>query len=94
MASTLRGTRGKVQPGKARRLAVSGRPERTSPKADHEAPSINTIRYQLAIMITALLVLIALLAAVQTNALAVLQILLPLIGTMFGFFFGYKVGKM
>jgi hypothetical protein len=51
------------------------------------------VRNHLAILMTSLLAILALVAAVQIGALPVIQLLLPLVGTIFGFYFGYRAGK-
>jgi hypothetical protein len=58
------------------------RPQKTP---DTEA---GNVRNHLAIMVVSLLVVLALVAAVQSGALPVLQYLSPIIGAIFGFYFG------
>jgi hypothetical protein len=48
------------------------------------------IRRDLAIAFTVLLVIIAVMAALQNGAMPVLDKLLPLVAIIFGFFFGHK----
>ena len=93
MPSTSRNNYEKTQSKNAPQSTELGRLAR-NPKSRPGSPLVDRVRYQIAILMIMLLMLIALLAAVQTGALSVLQLLLPLIGTIFGFFFGYKVGKM
>jgi hypothetical protein len=54
----------------------------------------NEVRNHLAVLITSLLVILALIAAIQSGAMTVIQLLLPLVGTIFGFYFGYKAGRI
>ena len=79
MATTARGQRNDVPQ------------ETTEPKEPAaKTPDSETtnVRTHIAIMMVSLLIVLALVAAVQTGALSVLQLILPLIGAIIGFYFG------
>lgn len=90
MADIQRNHRG-AQPKTTRNPTKSATPD--APHKSEQDTTTADVRNHLAIMMTALLVILALVAAVQTGAMPVIQVLLPLVGTIFGFFFGYRVGR-
>ena len=63
-------------------------------EALHEDSSAVRIRRDLALIMTGLLVVMALVAAFQIGAMPVLDKMLPLIAIVFGFFFGHKASKL
>jgi hypothetical protein len=66
---------------------------KTRPKKCRDDEQTSNIRNHLAVLLTSLLVILALLAAVQIGAMPVIQLLLPLIGTIIGFYFGVRFGR-
>jgi hypothetical protein len=71
------------------------RPKTTSGirKLRQEDPATARIRRDLALIVTGLLVVIALVAAFQIGAMPVLDKMLPLVAIIFGFFFGHRASK-
>ena len=59
-----------------------------------EDSAASRIRRNLAIMVTALLIVIALIATFQIGAMPVLDKLLPLVAIIFGLFYGHRAGKL
>lgn len=55
---------------------------------------IHLVRRDLAVTITSLVVIVALVAAFQNGAMPVLDKVLPLVMLAFGFFFGHRAGRL
>jgi uncharacterized protein YacL len=61
---------------------------------NQEDPVMTLIRRELALIITGLVVVIALVASFQIGAMPVLDKVLPLVTLIVGFFFGHKTSKL
>jgi hypothetical protein len=61
-------------------------------ESGQEVVSANQIRRDLALIATALLVVLAVVASIQDGAMPVFEKLLPLVAMIFGFFFARKGG--
>jgi hypothetical protein len=55
---------------------------------------VHLVRRDLAVIITGLVVIVALVAAFQNGAMPVLDKVLPLVMLAFGFFFGHRAGRL
>jgi hypothetical protein len=74
-------------------MATSYKPSTTKKRiSTKEALSADRIRRDLALIATILLVVLAMVAAIQSGAMPVLEKLLPLVAMIFGFFFARKGG--
>lgn len=64
-----------------------------TPDLENDDTNLSVMRRNLALVVTLLLVVVALVAAFQIGAMPVLDKLLPLIAVVFTFFFGQKANK-
>jgi len=55
---------------------------------------VHLVRRDLAVIITSLVVVVALVAAFQNGAMPVLDKVLPLVMLAFGFFFGHRASRL